>query len=502
MRTYLTLVILLISCFVFSQSKELTKANNYFKDFNYPKAIKAYKSLIKKGESIAYSTQQIAISYSKIGNTSEAVNWYFKTLDFPEVDYGNYFLLARELLKLNRKEEAAEYMEMYYNNRGNSKDEYSSNNYKNYLNQLKADSSHYWIKNMAFNSQYSEFGPTLHSEYLVFSSNRPIAGFSKNKDSRTGSSFFNLFKANILQLETNENAELFSKSIQSKYNDGPASFSSNYQSMYLTRNTGENNVLDIFLVLKDGKNWSKDLKKLNIRKGNYNVAHAFIQPETNLLYFASNMPGGYGGMDLYVCQLKDGFLSKPTNLGPEINTIGNEVFPFLSDDGLLYFSSDGLPGLGGYDLFYAKPKGNSFSKAFNMGYPLNTSADDFSLVLNPSKKFGYFASNRIGGKGDDDIYEVSINNHPEYYLLKGRVINKSSNGNIENVWIDIKNSKGQQVKHLKSDDNGEFAIYLPQNKNFKILLRKKLYESLNLTIDGHNVDENDELEVVFEMIDK
>ncbi|MCU4177402.1 hypothetical protein [Carboxylicivirga sp. N1Y90] len=502
MKTFLTISLLIISSLIFSQSKELNKANNYFKEFNYPKAIKAYKALIKDGQHASYATQQIAISYSKIGNIQEAVNWYYLTLDFPEVDYNNYFLLARELLRLDRNDEAIKYMEMYYTKKGDTNNQYSSNNYKNYLTQLKRDSSHYRISNLAFNSEHSEFGPTFHSEYLVFSSNRPVTGFSKNKDSRTGTSFFNLFKANIIQLETSSNAELFSKAVQSKYNDGPVSFGNNYQSMFLTRNTDDSNVLDIFLVLKDGKNWSKDLKSLNIRKGKYNVAHAFIQSETKLLYFASNMPGGYGGMDLYVCQLKDGFLSKPTNLGPNINTIGNEVFPFISDDGMLYFSSDGQPGLGGYDLFFAKPDKETFSVAFNMGYPLNTSADDFSLVLNPSKKFGYFASNRKGGKGDDDIYGVTIKNHPEYYLLKAKVINPASSSSIKEAWIDIKDSRGQMVKHVKSDDKGEFTLYLKKNKEYKILLRKKLYDSLNLSINSDEVNEDDELEVIFEMLEK
>ena len=140
----------------------------------------------------------------------------------------------------------------------------------------------------------------------------------------------------------------------------------------------------------------------------YSVGHAALTADGQTLYFASDKPGGYGGVDIYKSvRDQSGNWAAPTNLGPSINTSGDEMFPFVSNDGTLYFSSNGHLGLGGLDVFSATAVSTKegWSAPENLGFPINTNSDDFGYIIDKENKNGYFVSNRAGGKGDDDIYK-------------------------------------------------------------------------------------------------
>ncbi len=504
MRLILFFAFTLLSFSVLSQTKELDKANAYFNEFNYEKAIKQYGKIIKSGSNVYFAAQQTAISYSKLGNSQEAVNWYLKVIEFPEFDYNAYFFLSRELQKLKEYDEAQIYLEKYYTRSSDQSNPISD--LESFIDGLKTDSARYDINPLAFNSKYDEFGPAFYKDYLVFSSNRPTSGLSRNQDVQTGTSFFKLYKIKELNIDLKKEVESFSKNLQSKYNDGPVCFEADETTMYLTRNSdktsGNITVLDLFIAIERKGKWSDNVQTMPLRKGNYSVAHAYLDTENRLLYFTSNMPGGFGGMDLYVSRLKDGFLSPPTNLGPGINTVGNELFPFIASDGTLYFTSDGHPGLGGYDLFFSKQIDGQFQKVFNMEYPINTSYDDFSLVLNPAKKFGYFSSNRNGGQGGDDIYGVNINKELQYCLIKGKVTNADNESGIDNVWVDIKNDKNNRKIRVVSNEQGVFSYYLKKDASYTLLSRKKLFQNNINNVTPEMMHDQDELEIIISLSEK
>jgi len=505
MRLIVLVTFLVVSFSVFAQNKDLEKANQYFKDFNYTKAINLYKQLISEGENAYYATNQIAHAYQKMGKSQQAVNWFNKVLEYPDFDYSVYFHLSRELQKLKKYEEAAENLEEYYKRSG-KKLAIQAPTLASYIQELKNDSTRYEISPLAINTRFSEFGAVIYQDKLIFSTNRPLKSITKQEDVRTGMPFFNLFEADVLSLETSGEATLFSKALQSKLNDGPICFEPDYQTIFITRNASKSsnyaNELDIFVSKRKDGEWSKDIQSLPIRKSGYSVAHPCLSKDGKLLFFASNMPGGHGGMDLYVCEKKDGFLSLPINLGPEINTLGNEVFPFISTDGVLYFSSDGLPGLGGYDLFFSRNVNEQFAAPFNLGYPLNSAADDFSLTLSDDSKRGYFSSNRQGGKGEDDIYALSILKPLEYCHIKGMVTNADNSIPIEEAWVDIEDVSGMKKIRLKTDDQGQFTCFLKKDKKYLLLFRKKLFIDFKGGLIPEDMENFDELNVNIEMQEK
>jgi outer membrane protein OmpA-like peptidoglycan-associated protein len=195
------------------------------------------------------------------------------------------------------------------------------------------------------------------------------------------------------------------------------------------------------------------------------------------MYFTSDMPGGYGGADIYrITKDEKGTWGKPENLGDKINTEGDEMFPFLEENnGVLFFSSNGRFGLGGLDIFICAVNGSKYGHLVNAGFPLNTQYDDFAVIVNDSMNKGYFSSNRIGGSGGDDIYSFD--------LLKGLDIGKKiigiaedKDGNhIPKTFITLLNDKGNIIDTLTTKDDGAYAFLVDSDKNFKLNGKKEKY---------------------------
>lgn len=464
-----------------AQEKELQLADKYFNQFNYTKAVKRYLKLIEEGKSTYYATNKIAKCYTHLQQPEDAIEWYLKAIKFPDFDYHLYYSLAQELKKINQYEASHDYMQKYLELSGVHLNDYNYS-LNNYIRLLKEDSTRYEVYNLKINSVSSEFGPCIYSDKLIFSSNRINRTLVNRNDIMTNQPFFSLYEAQLNSLYDLSEPKHFAEKIKSTLNIGPICFNRDHTLMYITKNTSKtkkgNVTLDIFLAKKTKGKWSKNVERIPMQNSGFTVAHPALSKDGKRFYFSSDMPGGYGGMDLYVCDNKNGFLSTPENLGSQINTPGNEVFPFISNDGRLYFASDGLQGLGGLDIFFAIPADESFSYPFNLGYPINTSADDFSLVLTNDMRTGYLTSNRNGGKGQDDIYAFRIINPLNYCLIVGTVIDEASEKPINGTQVVIKNSKGLVVYKLTTDPNGGFSIYLKGDKDYTFSCRKKLYKRL------------------------
>jgi outer membrane protein OmpA-like peptidoglycan-associated protein len=206
----------------------------------------------------------------------------------------------------------------------------------------------------------------------------------------------------------------FSKSINSKYHEGPVTFFKDYKKIVFTRNNYNKgkakksekgiNMLKLFIATKKGNKWT-DIKELPFNSNEYSTGHPALSPDNRKMYFVSDMPGGFGGTDIYVVDYREGNWGAPINLGREVNTEGNEMFPFVDEIGNFYFASDGHAGLGGLDLFYLEFRnGAPFGEAENLGAPINSTKDDFGFITDGNRSRGYFSSNRRKGYADDNIY--------------------------------------------------------------------------------------------------
>ncbi len=284
----------------------------------------------------------------------------------------------------------------------------------------------------AINSRHREFSPTFCEDGILYVASRrggPV-------DKKTGEPYFDLFFAPLAPDGMPRRGRPFSLNINTPLHEGPASVTRNGKYIYFTRNnttasgarrTDDEDVvrLKIYEAERGPNDWIH-IKELPFNSDDYSTAYPSITPDGNRLFFASDMPGGYGGYDLYMVERRADTWSKPLNLGPEINTAADEAFPFYHPDGTLFFASNGHGSMGGLDLFMIDMSGRVWGKVQNLGEPFNSVADDFGLVINKEGTRGYFSSNRPGGEGKDDIYlfealpGVSIQTHTR--LLEARFI--------------------------------------------------------------------------------
>ncbi len=282
----------------------------------------------------------------------------------------------------------------------------------------------YTVKAMdALNTRYSDYAPAYASgdyEILYFTSARKTGNRTSKKYDVTGESTSDIFSSAINRRGLWGRVEPVSEVLNTKFEDGAPAFNSAYNQLYFTRCgkvSREKRGCSIYLSERKDDQWNEP-QKLPLADDSLTVAHPSLSEDGLTLYFASDLPAGYGGMDIWKVTRggeSDNF-GEPINLGPQINTSGNEMFPFSHANGTLYFSSDGHPGIGGLDIFKATPADNSWLVE-NAGQPLNSPADDFSIIFERDNDRGYFSSNRKPGKGSDDIYAFAgAKKIVEYYF--------------------------------------------------------------------------------------
>jgi len=263
------------------------------------------------------------------------------------------------------------------------------------------------------NSNYSDYGPSFYKGQLVFSSSRDMNRVVKSIDAKNDQPFQDLFT--ITGTSNDQKVSRLKGNINSKFHESSPAFSKDGNTMFFTRNNTANkgsvkNIdddvrLKIYKASYQNGKWG-NITELPFCSDQYSIAHPTLSPDGQYLYFASDMPGGYGKSDIYQVMIFENgkFFGTPQNLGPGVNTAGKETFPFMSDTGKLFFASDGHLGFGGLDVFVLMYNKSDQPEAFNLGKPINSTHDDFSFIINEESNSGYFASNRSENKGDDDIY--------------------------------------------------------------------------------------------------
>ncbi len=471
--------ILFISISVFSQKDVTAKADKAFNSGKYYEAIDLYKysyAKAKNKEQKALITFKTAECYRKIQDTRHSEVWYNKAI---------------------RKRYPNPIAVLYYADalRSNGKYDEALEQYKKFKELVPSDNradkgikscelSIRWMKNPTryrvenmqyFNSRQSDYGPAWgKSDYkqVIFSSSREGATGNKTSDV-TGEYYSDLFKTRVDRKGKWGEPVPLGENVNTEFDEGAPSTNEKANTLYFTsfREDKEGNMTcKIFVSKKSGIEWGK-AEPLTLVADTITVGHPAISPDGLTLLFAADMRGGQGGKDIWKVTRtsKTGEWSSPKNMGTDINTPGNEVFPYIHHDGTLYFSSDGHPGMGALDIFMATENTDGSWKIQNMKYPINSPADDFGIIFEKEKERGYLSSNRKGGKGSDDIYQFSL--PPIEFKLIGRVLNQKTEDVIAGASVTLIGSDGTNVSK-KTENDGTFTFKIGPNADYRIVVKR------------------------------
>ncbi len=413
----LTILLAIFSIPFLAQEK---RADNLANHDDFAEAARLYKKAAHK-----HPSQQLFYKlgecYRKMNNYEEALNSYTEVNNFGPFPDSRFYLTYGLLLKNNNRYDLAKVEFKKYDSLMPS-----DTIGKMYLNSCDiVTEDHKWdlpiklddVKGV--NSVYSDFGAVPYKNGIVFTSTRREPMFDKIIDGWTGGYYQDIYyaKKDTVSGEFGMPVVMEENMIDLHFHDGPAFFSKNYDSIYISRTRYDlpkslrkdqaPDRIKIYSAKMGEYKWS-GMTPLSLNSNNYSVAYPFISSDGSKLYFSSDMPGGFGGSDIYVCNReKDGW-SSPVNLGPAVNTSGREIYPVLDSAGNLYFSSDGYAGFGGLDICVSLQKNGAFSKAIPMKYPFNSVTDDFGIAFLKNGRSGYISSNRGGGTGNDDIYHFDL----------------------------------------------------------------------------------------------
>ena len=488
--------------------KELEKANEMYKNFSYVDAIKIYERIAQKGFVNQEMLQSLGNAYYYNAEYKKALPWYEQL--FQEGKYKvkpeYYYRYAQTLKSVGDYTQADKMMAKFVEltNANDTRAALFEEN-KDYQTVIKNNSGRFQLNNASVNTENSEYGTAFYGDKIVFAGATDARKAKRGVSQWTGESFYDLYEAEHFDQKLGSRKP-FSSSINTQFNESTPVFTKDGNTMYFTRNNYVNRklgsdientiLLKILRATKDKNgNWG-NIVEVPFNSDQYNVAHPALSPDEKYLYFASDMPGSFGNSDIFRVEiLGDNQYGTPENLGNIINTAGRESFPYISKDNVLYYSSDGIPGLGGLDIFAAKFNADgSTSKPVNIGMPGNSADDDFCFVFNSDSKIGFLTSNRPGGKGKDDIYSF----HEDKPLLfscqkniKGIVKDAKTKAIIANAKVILSDKVMKEVGKDQSKTDGTFTFEKVNCNDSHYYLRgeKEKYETaeVNVTVGKDEV---------------
>jgi outer membrane protein OmpA-like peptidoglycan-associated protein len=489
----------------YAQSGKLKKADNYYDKVAYAYAIPLYTELLESEVDSPEMKSKLANSYYQIGETQKAEEIYAMFIDKTNSKPEEIYNYAQSLKENGKYSDSDVWMAAFHTKTSDDlrAKEFAGN--KSYLADLNNQAPYFSISHLAVNTKYSDFGgyPSKDDE-VYFVSNRKKHVSVKRFHSFNDKKFLDLYVGNSVN-NTIENPEFQAKK-NKKYHEGPLCFNSDLTRVYFTRNnmsSGKNrrdekgiqNLKIYFANVTTEGAWENE-QEMEINSKAYSVGHPCLSVDGKTLYFASDMPGGFGGVDIYkMAVLEDGKFGLPVNLGNEINTEGQEMFPWMSAEGILFFSSDGHVGLGGLDIFAMVPDRNgNFKKRINAGTPVNSSRDDFALIMNADNTTGYLSSNRENGTGDDDIYSFQLLRPLKVNLMvQGVVADVRSGAILPGAEVQLLNEAGEVVATTTADTKGGYEFNVEPELDYSIAATKDDYFDNNTTFTTKDLDPKIEL---------
>ncbi|WP_288983896.1 OmpA family protein [uncultured Flavobacterium sp.] len=501
-KIYLTLSFVIASGLLSAQNKDTKAADKLFDRYEYVDAAKEYLKLTENGKADTYVYKQLADSYYNVFNTKEAVKWYAKAVEQKQ-DAETYYKYAQMLKAEGNYAEADKQMKQFASLAPNDQRAKTFSSNPNYLPTLKNQSKLYDVVKSDISSDKTDFGAVLTNDNNVyFSSARNTSRRNSNWNEEP---YLDLYKATYNANGTISEAVAIDN-LNTKWHDGPATISSDGNTMYYGSESfnekeytkdkekkAKFGKIYLYKATNSGGSWSNG-KSLPFNNAAYDVRNPSISKDGKTLFFSSNMPGGFGGEDIWKVSVNGDEYGTPENLGAKINTEANESFPFITDDNVLFFSSNGKQGFGGLDVF--KIDLNKGADAINVGAPVNTEKDDFSFTYNTSKKVGFFSSNR---DGNDDIYKADpVCNFRSITIVRDEVTGKE----IEGALVVLMDDKQKTLSNSTTDISGSSISQFNCMTSYVGQVSKSGYEGeiFNVTIPSDAIGDDFKVDVTLKPI--
>jgi len=473
--------------FAQKNDRNYIEGQNAYKRMQYAKALELFKKAYAKDTSSLLIKEKIAHCYRKLQDTKQAEFWYAQVVKSPLTDPEDKIYYAQALASNGKHAEAQLWYNAYAKQvRDDPRATSFAMAYMNLADFYK-DSAAYKVQLAPFNSKESDFSPAYWGKRIAFVSNRN----HKARKFKWDNSFF-------LEIFYYEDGKVKEMKFDTKtpYHQGPLAIFPNADSMVYTRNSQKRsksqmkkslnpsdkiNKLKLYFVFRQANgSWGKE-KEFPHNAEEFNTMHPALSPDGKTLYFVSDRVGSLGGMDLFVSRLENGQWSPPENLGETINTRGNEAFPFVDSKGNLYFASNGHGGLGGYDIFISENVSGKLLPPVNLGYPINSTKDDFGFIYKPETQMGFLSSNREGGLGKDDIYEFSTKrSFSSFNELTILVRNEKTLEPIPFAEIEIRTEQ-KTLLHF-TNEKGVIKHFFNKKLNYDLTIGKQGFESATVPL--------------------
>ena len=480
---------------VFAQYKS-SKGDGYFFSYVYQDAIAAYESDLEKGYDLSPRQYlNLADSYLKVGRFKNASDIYLRLFEQDSLVKGKHLnMLLKSLGNSSGNGRTMAFLNDKVSNLSQELKENAEFNMDLINSEEVSNDLEFQVFSLDCNSPYSDFSPSFFKGNLLFSSGRPIE--KRQNYEPMGEAYLDIFEGEIGRDGQVSNANKSSSLRDSDYHKATPYFSEELNSLfYVLSNTTDGqlefdetgkNALGIGMQKMDGgfRFLWRDLST--------SFYYPFYDHQTSRLYFAADLKGGYGGTDLYYVNTSGGqIMSAPINLGPRVNTLGNEIAPFIFE-GVLYFSSDVFYGLGGMDVYRVNVKNGGFTNPINLGKPVNSEYDDFGFIIRDKEEglLGYFSSNRIEGKGKDDLYGFLVNKKPgiKTFAVNGKVVSLKNTEGIPEATIRVYGPNGEVLQETLSNALGDYFIEVPWQSRIRLEATKERHSIFSLILGGEQME--------------
>lgn len=453
-----------------AQNSFVKKGDKLMRKFSFDRAAAMYRKAADADMNNLDVKEKLGNAYIAGGDYNSAIGIFKSLAENPQAKAKCLFTYAQLLRVQGKYAEADSAYKAFAVKAPADPRAVEFRNFGNDIQPLLTDTKNYEFATLPENTANSEIGPAYNAGKLVFVSNRGKGNAIRMVDGWTGKGYYDLYEQRSAAAGDSVVPAKLKGKVNKRLNEGPATFSRDGKEMIFTRTNygikGADGIMHLGLYHADydaNKNKWVNIRPLPFNSSEYNVAHPSLSKDGRRLYFVSDMPGGLGETDIYVSVRNAFAWEQPIPLGKDVNTVGRELFPFIADDGTLFFSSDSRVGLGALDIYYTKQVGNKWTPVQNAGMGMNSPADDFGYVSDETVKNGYMVTDRAGGAGSDDIYKFTRLTEP----VCGTVVDAKTKNAVQGAQVTA-TSYNMDMRRSISDNKGNFCMSLEPGNEYEV----------------------------------